>query len=100
MGYDVRIGHSAKKYLKKLREKPLKKLFVDAIYKKIAKDPEEGNAKTGDLFGYYTYNFKYKSTQYRIAYTFNENDEIVIVVLAGSHEGFYEQLKRIIRTLK
>lgn len=100
MDYNVKIGRSAKKYIKKLKEKALKKKFTDAIYEKIAKNPEVGNAKTGDLLGYYTYNFKHNSTQYRIAYSFNKDGEIVIVILAGPHEGFYEQLKRIIRTKK
>lgn len=55
-----------------------------------------GSEKHGDLRGFYTYGFKYHRTDYRIAYTINDAGQIVIVVLTGSHEKFYQQLKRII----
>lgn len=100
MAYDVKLARIAKKYLKKLKEKPLKEIFLDSIYDEIAVHPEEGHPKTGDLLGYYTYNFKYKGTQYRIAYTVNDRNQIVIVVLTGSHEGFYKELKRIIKSMQ
>lgn len=82
--------------MKKLKNRQLKKKFTDAIFDTIANDPYMGSEKHGDLRSYFTYGFKYDRVDYRIAYTINDNDEIVIVVLAGSHEKFYESLKRII----
>jgi len=44
----------ARNFLKKLKDKNLKKLFEDAI-KNIAENPEVGQVKTGDLSGIYAY---------------------------------------------
>ncbi|NMO94527.1 type II toxin-antitoxin system RelE/ParE family toxin [Paenibacillus lemnae] len=42
----------------------------------------------------YGYDVFYKGSNYEIAYRLEENDEgeIVVVILAGSRENFYEQL--------
>lgn len=96
MVYSIEPSKRVIRYLRKLKNRSLKKKFVDAIYKTIANDLYVGNEKRGDLKSYYTYGFKYDRVDYRIAYTINDDNEIVIVVLAGSHEKFYEELKRII----
>lgn len=97
MVYSIEPSKRVIKYLKKLKNRQLKEKFTDAIYKTIANDPYVGNEKRGDLKSYYTYGFKYDRVDYyRIAYTINDDNEIVIVVLAGAHEKFYEELKRTI----
>lgn len=93
MIYEVVPSKDVLKYLKKLREKPLKTAFLDLIYHDIALDPFSGTQKTGDLTGIYTKGFIYQKTHYRIAYKV-ENNHIIPLLLAGCHEGFYEQLKR------
>ena len=95
MAYSISPSKRVVKYLKKLKDKQLKRKFVDKIYNDIANDPYSGDRKHGDLKEFYAYGFKYNKTNYRIAYTINDDGEIVIVVLTGSHEKFYEQLKRI-----
>lgn len=97
MAYRVKAAKRVLKYLKKENNRQLKKKFADIIYDDLAKDPYIGEEKHGDLRGYYTVGFNYQRTAYRIAYTINDDGEIVIVVLVGSHEKFYEQLKRIIK---
>ena len=85
---------AAGKYLKKIKDKNLKELFKEAI-KEIAADPTVGDAKTGDLEGISTYDFRYNKTDYRVAYTVeNVNDETVVVILTGTHENFYKELKK------
>ena len=96
MAYDINPSKQVIKYLRKLKNRQLKEKFTDAIYGTIANDPYVGNEKHGDLKSYFAYGFKYDRVDYRIAYTINDDNEIVIVVLAGSHEKFYEQLKRIV----
>lgn len=85
----------AKRYFKKLVEKPLKTAYFDAITA-IRLDPSIGEQKTGDLIGVYGYDVSYQGANYEIAYRLEENDEgeIVVVILAGSRENFYEELKR------
>lgn len=96
MAYSINPSKRVVKYLKKLKNRQLKKKFTAAIFDTIANDPYMGSEKHGDLRSYFTYGFKYDRVDYRIAYTINDNDEIVIVVLAGSHEKFYESLTKII----
>lgn len=95
MAYEINLAPRVVKYLRKLKDQSLKKKMVSVIYDTIAVDPFAGIEKKGDLRGYYTCQLRHDRTAYRIAYTVETDGAIVIIVLAGSHEGFYEQLKRI-----
>lgn len=95
MIYKIRLGSHVKKYLKKVKEKPLRKKIIDAIYDEIAIDPYSFNTKVGDLSGIHSYEFKYKGISYRIAYTIKDDELIISVILVGTHENFYQELKRI-----
>lgn len=83
------------RFFKKLVEKPLKKAFFQAI-EAIQSDPSIGQPKTGDLRGLYGYDVFYQGVNYEIAYRVEENEdgELIVVILAGSRENFYEELKR------
>ena len=89
----------AKKYLKKLKEEPLKKAFYEAI-QEIRLNPYSGGLKTGDLAGIYCYDVKYKGTSYELAYRIEENEdgELIVVILAGTRETFYEELKKYMKS--
>ena len=84
----------ARNFLKKLKDKNLKKLFEDAI-KNISENPQVGQVKTGDLNGIYAYGFNYNKISYRIAYKVEINDDgtLTIIIMAGVHENFYKKLK-------
>lgn len=91
----IKILGPAERFIKKIVEKPLKKAILDAIIL-IRMDPYIGEEKTGDLHNCYGYDVKYQGINYEIAYVIGENDdgEMVIVILAGTRENFYEELKR------
>ncbi len=94
---EVRFMPPAAKYLKKIKDKKLKALFQDAI-DKIREDYTMGEAKTGDLSGIFGYDIYYNKTNYELAYTIEyENDKIIVVIMAGTRENFYDQLKRYIK---
>lgn len=94
--YEIQFSTQAATYFKKLKEKPLKEAYKKSLLG-ISKDPYIGQAKTGDLNGVYGYDIRYKGVNYEIAYTINEvSGEKVIVLLAGTRENFYEQLKRYV----
>ena len=84
----------AAKFIKKIKDKKLKNLYKQAITE-ISDDPFIGEEKKGDLSGVYGYDIYYNKTNYELAYTLEENDsgELVVVILAGTRENFYEQLK-------
>ncbi len=93
----VRFDPPAAKYIKKLKDKKLKKLYQEAI-DKIREDYTIGETKTGDLIGFYGYDIYYNKTNYELAYTIERIDgELVVVVMAGTRENFYDELKRYIK---
>lgn len=96
----LRFLPPAAKYLKKLKDKHLKQLYQSAI-NKILDDPFIGEEKKGDLRGVRGYDIFYNRTNYELAYTVESyideksGEEItVVVIMAGTRENFYEQLKQ------
>ncbi len=94
---EVRFLPPAAKFLKKLKDKTLKKLYQEAV-DTICADYTVGDAKTGDLAGIYGYDIYYNKTNYELAYTVEyQNGEIIVVIMAGTRENFYEELKRYMK---
>ena len=95
--YEVSYSKAAERYLKKIKDKQLLAAFKTAI-DKLKFDPYIGNQKVGDLRGIYGYDVKYSGTSYELAYrVYEENRQLIIVLLAGTRENFYEELKRMIK---
>ena len=91
---EVRFLPPAAKFLKKLKDKRLKGLYREAI-DKIREDPMVGEAKVGDLSGIYGYDIYYNKTNYELAYTVEYvEDQILVVIMAGTRENFYDELKK------
>lgn len=96
---EVRFLPPAAKFLKKLKDKKLKMLYREAI-DRIREDHTVGEAKKGDLSGVYGYDIYYNKTNYELAYTVEYvEDKIIVVIMAGTRENFYEQLKQYMRQL-
>lgn len=94
---EVRFLPPAARFLKKLKDKKLKTLYQEAI-DKIREDHTVGAAKVGDLSGIYGYDIFYNKTNYELAYRVEYvEDKIIVVILAGTRENFYEELKRYIK---
>lgn len=91
---EVRFLPPAARYLKKLKDKRLKELYRAAV-DQICEDYTIGRPKSGDLAGIYGYDIYYNKTNYELAYTVEfAGDTIIVVIMAGTRENFYEQLKR------
>ncbi len=88
----------AEKYFKKLKDKQLKKKYESALIE-IRTDPDCGNHKTGDLAGIWGYDVYHNGVNYEIAYYLAENDkgEIVVVIMAGTRENFWDAIKKYIK---
>lgn len=65
---------------------------VNAAVAAIVKTPEIGEPKRGDLTGVYVYKFKSQGQQMLLAYEYDP--ETRLLLLLGSHENFYRNLKR------
>ena len=95
--YDVSYSKSAERYFKKIKDKQLRLAFKNAIGV-LKKTPYVGSQKTGDLRGIYGYDVKYSGVNYEIAYRiYEEESRFIVVILAGTRENFYEELKRLVK---
>jgi mRNA interferase RelE/StbE len=92
--YPIEFLPPAERYFKKIRDKGLKDAFHEAI-QRIRQDPSIGAAKKGDLTGIYGYDVYYRGVNYEVAYRIFVTDDgsVVVVIMAGTRENFYEQLK-------
>lgn len=94
---EVRFLPPAAKFIKKLKDKKLKTLYQEAV-DKIREDPTATEAETGDLSGVYGYDFYYNKTNCELAYTVEYlEDKVIVVIMAGTRENFYDQLKQYMR---
>lgn len=95
--YQIRFLPPAAKYLKKLKDKKLKFLYQQAI-DLICEDYTIGTLKLGDLNGIYGYDIFYNKTNYELAYTVvHEENKIIVIIMAGTRQNFYESLKKYIK---
>lgn len=94
---EIRFLPPAAKFLKKCNDKKLKALYQEAI-DKIREDHTIGEAKSGDLSGIYGYDIYYNKTNYELAYRVEYKDnKIIVVIMAGTRENFYNELKRYMK---
>jgi len=94
--YEISYSKSAERYFKKIKDKHLLTAFKDAI-DKLKIDPYIGEQKNGDLRGVWGFDVKYAKVNYEIAYRiYEENGQLVVVILAGTRENFYQELKRLV----
>ena len=95
--YELKFLPGTERYFKKVKEKGLKAAFRKAL-EAIQNDPYIGEAKVGDLAGVYGFDVFYNRTNYEIAYRiYEENGHLVVVILAGTRENFYQELKRYMK---
>lgn len=94
---EVRFLPPAERYLKKIKDKKLLLKYKEAI-DEILGDYTVGEAKTGDLSGIYCYDIFYNKTNYELAYRVEfVGDVVVVVIMAGTRENFYNELKRYMK---
>lgn len=68
------------------------KADVDDAVAEIVRDPTLGEAKKGDLAGVLVYKFKCNGQLTLLAYEYDPCSRLLL--LLGSHENFYRDLKR------
>ena len=70
---------------------------LDKAIEEIKANFEIGKLKTGDLKNIRVYEFKMIRERWKLAYQLTNNNELILLILFGSHENFYDTLKRLLR---
>lgn len=91
--YQLTFHRAVQKDVRKL-EQPLSVPLKTIHLIKIKQDPYQAESLSHDLKGLWSYHFSYKGTQYRIVYEIYPADRLVLVLMIGPREGFYEALRR------
>jgi mRNA-degrading endonuclease YafQ of YafQ-DinJ toxin-antitoxin module len=63
----------------------------------IMADPAIGEPKVGDLTGIQVHKFKMVGQQILLAYSYHDEIVTLMLLMFGSHENFYKDLKKSIR---
>ena len=82
-----------KKTVKKLN--PNQKKDLDAAVKELIKNQNLGEQKKGDLVFLRVHKFKMNKQSTLLGYSFDAGALILELMVLGSHENFYRDLKRI-----
>ncbi|MEW6108881.1 MAG: type II toxin-antitoxin system mRNA interferase toxin, RelE/StbE family [Nitrospirota bacterium] len=91
--FELKAIKTVKKDLKSLHPK-LAKEIKSQHFKKIKESPFESFELGYSFKGLRSYHFNFEGTSYRIIYEVFEKDRLVVVIMIGKRENFYEKLKR------
>ena len=82
------------KTVKKLHKS--QKELLDEVIKTLIAQPELGDLKTSDLNGVRVYKFKVNINQMLLAYRYQKETLVLMLLAYGTHENFYRDLKKSI----
>ncbi|BAQ10150.1 type II toxin-antitoxin system RelE/ParE family toxin [Sporosarcina sp. FSL W7-1349] len=90
----------AKRFFKSIRrDKELSQKFQKQI-KNLQLNPSLGTLKSGDLGGVFSMDIRHNKVEYELAYCVEqlEDGKILLIILAGTRENFYNELKTYMKT--
>ncbi|MFE4145175.1 type II toxin-antitoxin system RelE/ParE family toxin [Peribacillus sp. YIM B13472] len=94
------LSNRAIKQLKKIRktDRILYEKMVGGI-DAICHDPDLGEPKKGDLKGYSSLDISHMRTNYELCYKIevNEKGDLVVIVMMGPRENFWDDVKRYVQ---
>lgn len=85
---------SFKKAVKKLHSN--QKADLDIAIRQIIKKPDIGTQKVGDLSSVRVYKFKMVKQLTLLAYQFDDGQLVLTLLMFGTHENFYRDIKLIL----
>jgi mRNA-degrading endonuclease RelE of RelBE toxin-antitoxin system len=63
----------------------------------ISVDPKSaGRRLSGNMSGYWRFDFRESGVDYRIAYEVDEEEKVVYILMVGKRERFYKRLRRLL----
>lgn len=92
--FSLVITPSAKRSAKKLPRTILEEIL--ARCNPLKENPYAGEKLSGSLHFLYSLHLIIQGTHYRVAYTIDHEQTLIVVHLIGPREGFYQRLKRLL----
>ena len=92
MTWEIRQTRRFARNYKKLHDNAIAE--VNVAIEQIAKDPEIGERKKGDLSSLYVHKFRCLGQIYLLGYSREDEIRLIYLEAIGSHENFYRDLKR------
>ena len=93
MAHNIRAIGAVHRDLKKLPDGVVEEIR-SVHFPKIVTDPFGAKLLTGPFKGLRSYHFSHQGTNYRIVYEIYDDDDILLILLIGKREGFYQILRR------
>lgn len=91
--YQRVITPSAKRSLKRLPYRVREDLLGTSSI--LETNPFAGEKLSGSLYFLYSLHFKSNNVHYRLAYSINHEQKLIVIHFAHTRENFYEKLKRL-----
>lgn len=92
MNWEIRQTRRFVRTYKKLQDNVT--VEVDAAIHELARNPDIGERKKGDLCELWVYKFRCLGQIYLLGYTRDDGVRLVYLEAVGPHENFYRDLKR------
>lgn len=92
MSWEVRQTRRFARIYKKLHDNAATE--VDAAIAEVARNPDIGEKKKGDLAELWVYRFRCQGQLHLLGYTRDDGVRLVYLEAVGPHENFYRDLKR------
>ncbi|HCE86717.1 MAG: Cytotoxic translational repressor of toxin-antitoxin stability system [Parcubacteria group bacterium GW2011_GWC2_44_17] len=93
--YFIKLSSSAKKDLKKLPQQVQDE--IKFVHSRRIQDCHYGIKLKGELKRYCKYAFQHQGVAYRIAYEIKKDILLIVIIIIGTRENFYKELKRRVK---
>lgn len=95
MGTQLYLTRTADKAQKKL-DKPLRERIKAALLDILTNPERKGERLSQPLSMVFSHHLTYQGKEFRIAYQYEQAQDIVFILLIAPHENFYKRVKNIV----
>ncbi len=95
MATQLYLTKTADKSQRKL-DKPLREKVKAALMDILTNPTRKGEKLSQPLSTVYSHHIKYQGKEFRIAYQYEEDQDVVCILLIGPHENFYRRVKNLL----
>ena len=91
--FDIKSIKAVRRDLKKF-PREVSSEIEEIHFKRICQNPFQAFELGYSFKGLRSYHFSHKGTEYRIVYELFKEDRLIVVIMIGTRETFYEKLRK------